>query len=36
MRTQRMPAAGLTQLVQGLAKRRSLTLKAIFFALKIC
>jgi hypothetical protein len=27
---------GLVQLVQGLAKRRSLTLKVIFFALKIC
>ena len=36
MRGQRVITAGLTQLVQGLAKRRSLTLKEIFFALKIC
>jgi hypothetical protein len=33
---QRVLAAGLMQVVQGLAKRRSLTLKEIFFALKIC
>ena len=36
MRRQRVLAAGLTQFVQGLAKRRSVTLKESFFALKIC
>jgi hypothetical protein len=36
MRSQRVLAAGLTQLVQGMAKCRSLTLKEIFFALKSC
>jgi hypothetical protein len=36
MRSQRVLAAGLTQFVQGLAKRLSLTLKEIFFALEIC
>ena len=35
IRTQRVLAAGLTQFVQRLAKRPSLTLEEIFFALKI-
>jgi hypothetical protein len=36
MRRKHVLAAGLTQFVQGLAKRLSLTLKEIFFALEIC
>jgi hypothetical protein len=36
MRRKHVLAAGLTQFVQGLAKRRSVTLKESFFALKIC
>jgi hypothetical protein len=35
MRGQRVLAAGLTQFVQGLAKRYRVTLEEIFFALKI-
>jgi hypothetical protein len=35
MRSPRMLAAGLAQLVQGLAKRLSIALKKIFFALEI-
>ena len=36
MRRKHVLAAGLTQFVQGLAKRRSVTLNESFFALKIC